>query len=521
MRITMFLAAVLGASSLPASAQQQPEAARPLAVGASVTGVLTPSDSRRASGKFADDYLLSGRRGERVELRLSSEDFDPYLLVTGPDAFSIANDDDADGDGTLDSRLVISLPADGAYRVLVTSFRPGATGEYRLSAAAPAAGAALSQPERAQAIALGGSVTGTLARGDQAEGGHLVDRYRFSARRGQRVALELSSDDFDTMLSLRTPDGDVIDNDDSGPRARPSTNSRIEAALAEDGDYLVTVTSFAAGATGKYRLSLRPSQGSARQAAVRSGPRVFALMVGVSDYGGRTTDLPNTDQDALRLHAALQKEGLLNPASVVLTNADATRPAVEAAFARIAEQAGPDDLFLFFFSGHGDQIDAAPGARELDGLSETIELRDTAMTDAELAGLFAKVRSRTALILIDSCFSGGFRELVNRAGMMALLSSEEDLTSDVALDLGSGGYLSHFLPGALTGDADIDGDAMITAGELATHLRRQFARQGEIGATTVDRQQRNLQQLVVERGGVQVDDVIIRLNPSAVRTAAR
>jgi hypothetical protein len=152
-------------------------------------------------------------------------------------------------------------------------------------------------------------------------------------------------------------------------------------------------------------------------------------------------------------------------------------------------------------------------------MSETIELRDAAMTDRELAALFARVRTRSALLLMDSCFSGGFRELVDRPGMMGLFSSEEDLTSDVAASLGSGGYLAHFLPRALTGEADIDGDRMLTAGELATYLRRQFARQGEIGATTSDRLQRNLQQLVVERGGVQVDDVILRLSPAPAAQA--
>ena len=511
------LAFASGAEAQPAPAPVE----RPLAVGVSVSGMLGPSDRQRGSGKFEDVYILSGRAGERVELRLGSSDFDPFLLVTGPDGFMRSNDDDPDGDGALASRIVLVLPRDGAYRVSATSFRPGALGEYRLSSAAARADARPSDPERAEAIALGTAVTGTLARGDSVDGQTFVDRYRFAGRRGQRISLTLSSGDFDTTLALRAPDGDVFENDDSGPRSRPETDSRMETALAQDGDYTILVSSFGPQATGKYRLSLQPSRGSERQALVRAGPRVFAVMVGVSDYGGRTSDLANTDADATRLAAALAKSGMLNPASVVLTNAEATRAGVEAAFARVAAQAGPDDLFLFFYSGHGDQVAAAPEAGELDGLSETIELRDAAMTDRELASLFAKVGTRSTLILMDSCFSGGFRELVDRPGVMAMFSSEEDLTSEVAQPLGSGGYLAHFLPEALTGAADIDGDAMITAGELATHVRRQFGRQGEISAVTVDGLQRNLQQLVIERGGVQVDDVILRLGPAPVATAAR
>jgi hypothetical protein len=522
MRILLLVAAGLLAFAGSARAQQ-PAAQQdpPLAVGGSVSGALTPADRQRSSGKFEDGYIVTGRRGDRIELRLGSADFDPYLLVTGPGGYSLANDDDPDGGGALGSRLVLELPQDGAYRVSVTSFRPGAMGAYQLSAAQAPRGAAVSEPERAEAIALGGSVTGTLSPQDEAAGDKFVDRYRFSGRRGQRVSLALSSTDFDTYLVLRGPDGDEILNDDTMPGGRASTDSRIETALAEDGEYVVLVSSYRDRATGKYRLALVPSQGSQRQAAVRGGPRVFALLVGVSDYGGRTRDLPDTDQDAIRIGAALDKAGLLNPASVTLTNAEATRASVAAAFDRIAAQAGPDDLFLFFFSGHGDQVRAAAGSGELDGMSETIELRDAALTDRELAAMFARVRTRTALILLDSCYSGGFRELVSRPGVMGMFSSEEDLTSEVATTLGSGGYLAHFLPAALTGEADIDGDRMLTAGELATHLRRQFMRQGEISAHTVDGLQRNLQNLVVERGGLQVDDVLLRLGAPPAQTAAR
>ncbi len=517
MRIQMLIAALLLGAGGAAAAQTPPAnpAEVPLAVGSSVGGVLGFRDRQRGSGKIEDVYVLSGRRGDRVELSLSSSEFDSYLLVTGPGGFQIGNDDDPAGRaGSLDSRLVLELPEDGAYRISATSFRPGATGGYRLSAAVPRGGAAVSRPDPAQAVAVGSTAAGTL-------GGRSVDRYRFSGRRGQRVAIELASNDFDTVLVVRQPDGEEIDNDDSGPRARPSTNSRIETALPEDGDYLILVSSYRPDRGGKYRLSLRPSQGSARQIAVQGGRRVFALSVGVSDYGGRTSALANTDLDAERAAAALDKAGLLNPASIVLTNAQATRGAVAAAVERIAAQAGPDDLFLFFYSGHGDQVPAAAGSAELDGLRETLELRDAAMTDAELARLLSRVRAGRVLILIDSCFSGGFRELVDRPGVMAIFSSEEDLTSDVAGALGSGGYLAHSLPEALTGAGALDGDLMVTAGEIGTYVRRQFVRQGEIGAVTSDRLQRNLQQIVVERGAVQVDDVVLRLGAPPAQTAAR
>jgi hypothetical protein len=185
----------------------------------------------------------------------------------------------------------------------------------------------------------------------------------------------------------------------------------------------------------------------------------------------------------------------------------------------VAAQSGPNDLFLFFFSGHGDQVDTPRGAQELDGRSETIELYDAAMTDAELAPLFAGVRSRMAMAVLDSCYSGGFRNLVDRPNVMGLFSSEEDLTSLVADRFKAGGFLAYFLRSGLSGDADGDGDRIVTAGELSTYVRRRFRREGDIPATTRE-DDRNFQNLVIERGGVHVDDVVVRLGAGPQVAAA-
>lgn len=511
-RARIFAAFAVALLLVPPAATGQERPSQSLALGQAFSGELTPNDAQRRSGKYEDVFTLQGRRGSRVDLRLASQDFDSYLVVTGPEGFSLANDDAQGGGDSTDSRLVLEFPADGSYRVAVTTFRPGETGRYRLQASNPPADVAATMPERAQSIAIGATVNGRLEQGDgQLSSGEFTDRYRFTARRGQRIRAELSAGKFDTYLMLRRPDGSQDDNDDTMVEGEASTDSRIDTVLAEDGEYVLVVTSYQPGEAGEYRLTLAQSPGLPRQVGVPGGPRVVALLVGVSDYGGRTSDLPNTDQDARQLFESLRGAGLLHPASAVLTNDQATTKSVADAFARAAAQAGPNDLFLFFFSGHGDQIDVGRNARELDGRSETIELYDAAMTDAELAPLFASVRSRMAMVVIDACYAGGFRNLVDRPNVMGLFSSEEDLTSLVADRFKAGGFLSYFLRAGLTGDADGDGDRIVTAGELSTYVRRRFRREGDIPATTREDEQ-NFQNLLVERGGVHVDDVVVRLS---------
>lgn len=518
-RLGIALVLAMAAFAMPPSAigQQQNAAVPPraLSAGQSLSGELSPSDTQRRSGKYEDVYLVQGRRGERIDLRLLSGDFDPYLVVNGPDGFSLSNDDEEGQAGSTNSRLVIQFPADGAYRVSVTSYRAGETGAYRLQASIPAANVPVSQPQAAAPIRIGQTISGRLEQGDgRLASGEYSDHYRFSARRGQRVRIELTSDKMDTYLMLRHPDGSQDANDDAEYNGRPSLNSRIDTVLAEDGDYVIVATTYRPNATGEYRLSLAESPGLPRQARVPGGPRVVALLVGVSDYGGRTSNLPNTDADARELYNSLRGAGLLHPASQLLTNEDATTKNLAAAFARAAAAAGPDDLFMFFFSGHGNQVDVPVSAAELDGRAETIELFDAAMTDAELTPLFRQVRGRMSMLVIDACFAGGFRSLIDRPNVMGLFSSEEDLTSLVANRFKAGGFLSYFLRAGLQGEADEDGDRIVTAGELSTYVRRRFRREGDIPAQTRE-DERNYQNLLVERGGVHIDDVVVRLAAAA------
>lgn len=489
-------------------------------LGQTVEGRLASGDSQLSTGEYNDAWTFQGRRGQQLDVRLTSSGFDPYVAINGPDGFSAFNDDDATADGSRDSRMLVTLPADGEYRITATSYASGETGAYRLAVLeGEGVEAPPSAPVRSseQATAVGGieigqTVSGALSAGDETlDSGEYVDTYRFQGRRGQRIAAELTSSAFDAYLILRDPSGEQQDNDDG----TDGTNSRLDTVLAQDGEYEVRVTSYQPGETGSYRFSVTPSLGSPRQASVEGGRRVFAVMVGVSDYAGAANELAFTDEDARKLAETLDRDGSLNEASVVLTNAQATVEGVRSAFARVAAQAGPDDMFLFFFSGHGTQNDAPVSGLEPDGHSEAIVLRDGEITDAEMADLFGTLNTRLSLLVLDSCFSGGFaRNVVDRPGVMGLFSSEEDLTSAVADKFQAGGYLSHFLRTGMGGEADADGDRLVTAGELASYLRRQFRTEVESVEATTQDGQRNYQNLVIDRGGVQVDDVIVRLPPA-------
>ena len=631
-----------GAAAPAAPVAAAPQTSGRLQIGRLMPGRLENGDGQLRSGEFVDAYSFQGARGQRLELRLNSTEFDPYVQINGPGNFSQYNDDDVDG-GTSNAHLIVTLPADGVYQVMATSYRPGETGAYQLTATATMAVAAGAGVAAAAArLTLDRPVMGSLQTSDDSlPTGEFVDRFRFEAQAGQRIALDMTSTELDSYVLLVSPSGRQEENDD----AREGVNdARLETVLTETGTYAVMATSYQRGMTGTYRLSLSPldgtrtptttavsgpapagtalrvgaaqngrletgdgtlssgefvdrytfqgrrgqvvtvdmtssdldpyllltAPGGAQQenddvsasdrnarvtwvlpatgtyailattyrpaetgsyslrlatgaaGAARPGPvaaagtaprqRVFAVLVGITDYAGSASNLPYTAEDAQKLAQTLTRAGVLAEGSAILTDADATYDRVRTAFQQVAQRAGPDDLFLFFYSGHGTQVDGTTSASEPDGRNEAIVLRDRLVRDDEMGQWFQQVHARMSLIALDACFSGGFaRNVVNQPGVMGLFSSEEDLTSAVAGKFQAGGYLSHFLRTALAGEADSDRNSQITAGELSAYLRRQFSTQAaDVEAVTSERQ-RNYQYLVVERGGVKIDDLVLAL----------
>ncbi len=83
----------------------------------------------------------------------------------------------------------------------------------------------------------------------------MEDAYPFEGDAGQTMTIELESEDFDTVLLLKGPDGEVItSNDDYGG----TLNSTIVFELPEAGTYSAVASSFS-GQGGNYQIEVRPA----------------------------------------------------------------------------------------------------------------------------------------------------------------------------------------------------------------------------------------------------------------------
>lgn len=476
--------------------------------GDTLHGELATGDAQLQSGELVDTHELTLALGEHVHLEVRSAAFDTYVIVKPPSGDQQENDD-APGGGT-NAALDLVAGSAGTYQVLVTSYRPGEAGPYELLVRRGDSGAAPSpagETEAPSVAAQGDVQNGALAAGDATlPTGELADRYTRTFEAGAPVRIRLTSSAIDPYLIVTTPSGRQIDNDDANATTR---DSLVELPAAEAGTYRITATSYQPGETGAY--ALRFERGTAIPRAdggegAGQGGRVFGLFAGITDYPPGVGDLPECANDAVKLAEALRDEGLLDASrQVLLTDAQATTTNVRSAMQRFAGEVGPDDVFVFFYSGHGGQRPGSRDAREIDGTDEFLVLHDGPLVDDELGQLFDGLRAQVAVVALDACFSGGFaKDLVTRPGRVGLFSSEEDVLSAVASQFQAGGYLSHFLRTAVSGEADrAPADRVLTVGELTHFLYTQFGRH----AADVELQGA-YQHLVVDRGAVHVDQVL-------------
>jgi hypothetical protein len=368
-------------------------------------------------------------------------------------------------------------------------------------------------------LTVGQNASGQLAADDSTDDtGKYRDEYVFDARRGDGITVDMQSSDFDTFLQLVSPSGRTVENDDYQDN---TARSVIEEILSEDGRWRVIATSYGIGETGSYELTVRggPPGGAVAAANRDGGGRVYGVFAGISEYGGRASNLAYTAEDAIRVRdAMLSGGGMREQDGILLTDAQATVGSIQSAIRQVAAQAGPDDTFVFFYSGHGGRIPRAGGPQpaDPDGLDETLEFYDAGMTDDDFEALLSEVNAGKIIILLDACFSGGFaKDVISVPGRMGLFSSEEDVTSSVAVKFRAGGFLAVFVADAIAeGLADRDGDGGISAIELSQYVHERYSSDVKSGGpgdyVRTGGPQLGYQHLVVDRGSISPYEILFR-----------
>lgn len=231
----------------------------------------------------------------------------------------------------------------------------------------------------------------------------------------------------------------------------------------------------------------------------------WALIVGISNYE-HVNDLSYAHLDAEEMADTLTTyHGWSESQIYVLLDSQASKSSIIDHIARIDSQEDSDDLFLFFFAGHGSQggSDEYP-YDEADGMDEYIIPYDcdwstgTAIRDDELEAALDSLESSRKVVILDTCFSGGFargaelqarsitlsdsaakrstvpesigtRDL-NKEGYVTLTSCDEYEYALESSELENGVFTYYLVEGLVPGyPADFDSDKMVSAEEAFSY----------------------------------------------------
>ena len=153
---------------------------------------------------------------------------------------------------------------------------------------------------------------------------------------------------------------------------------------------------------------------------------VHALFVGINQYEGNVVvdriatfpPLGGCVNDVVAVRDLLAKDAAIDLRDLTLTDRQATKVNIVQAFGEHLGQAGPDDVVLFYYSGHGtvEKADTNVWTAESDGRLEGIvcyytegESGKFLLSDKELRYLLAELYAKTKahiVTIFDCCHSG-------------------------------------------------------------------------------------------------------------------
>jgi len=153
----------------------------------------------------------------------------------------------------------------------------------------------------------------------------------------------------------------------------------------------------------------------------------WAVLVAINDYPG-SNDLPYSINEISSFQDTLLNGGNWNDSHInVITDEDANKTGIFDAINWLSYNADEDDISIFYFVGHG--------SRNLS--NECISAHDGSIYDTLLDEKLEDVNGQL-VVIIDSCFSGGFIEELGHGERIVLTACEKNESTFQVRDLRSG-----------------------------------------------------------------------------------
>ncbi len=243
-------------------------------------------------------------------------------------------------------------------------------------------------------------------------------------------------------------------------------------------------------------------------ASVSSLATTYGIVIGVASYADpRIEDLTYAATDAISFAQSLQEQSDVSPSRItLLTNNEATRAAIDQAFADIAVISRPEDKVIVYLSGHGASVPDLNGDEaDGDGNDEAFLPYDAAkgdpasyIIDDDLGEWIAHIPAEEVAVFIDSCYSGGQAKALDE-GTLGKKGLSDSIAKDVLTDaspkqlrevlaacqpnqmawenrgLQHGVFTYFVLQGMADNSADTNGDRKVSFRELGSYVTDKLA----------------------------------------------
>lgn len=191
----------------------------------------------------------------------------------------------------------------------------------------------------------------------------------------------------------------------------------------------------------------------------------YALLVGVADYPGTVDDLRYCASDAILMRSLLINRYNFNSTNIImLRNAEATKSAIMNAFNQIDAIIDADDIFLFYYSGHGGE-----GGGAYHFICPYDYFPTNYFYDIELDIFLDRVACSQQYVLIDACNSGGFIPEVQAPNRFIMTACTATQLSWETTGLHHGVF-TYFFQASIYGASDSNGDNVLSMEEQFAHL---------------------------------------------------
>lgn len=230
----------------------------------------------------------------------------------------------------------------------------------------------------------------------------------------------------------------------------------------------------------------------------KNEPALYVLSIGINAYQNSRYNLNYAVNDAQQFVRSLGISGnrlFSIIESTIIIDKEATKGQIMASIESIREKAHPEDVFIFFYSGHGIALDHPALGREefffiLPAVTQMTDIEKVltlGISGPEFQSLLSSIPARKQFLVLDACNAGaintafGIRgaaeeialsRLSRSAGSALIAASRDDQFAQEFAVLGQGALTKTLLDGLAGAAATVDGQ--ITVGSLKSYVEAQL-----------------------------------------------